>query len=194
MTTPTAPESIDMPDSAAESPQEVHVAILRKVREGRESEFESRIRQFFGAAERQPGVCGAYLIRPMAGADSHEYGILRSFRSEEEMRRFYDSDLYHQWQEAIRPLVEGEARKRQLHGLEAFFRGSKPPPQWKMAVITWIGVNPAVYIFSKVVPEVFGRLPMLAELLIVNVFVVASLTWVFMPLLTRPFRRWLQPQ
>lgn len=62
-----------------------------------------------------------------------------------------------------------------------------------MAVITWIGVNPAVYIFSRAVPGVLGELPWWAALLIVNSFVVASLPWVFMPLLTMVFRRWLQP-
>lgn len=145
-----------------------------------------------GSAQGDPGVRGAYLIRPMAGADSREYGIVRSFRSERDMQRFYDSDLYRRWQQTVGPLVEGEAHKRPLHGLEAFFREDKPP-RWKMAVTTWIGVNPAVYIFSRAVPGVLGELPWWAALLIVNSFVVASLPWVFMPLLTMVFRRWLQP-
>lgn len=180
--------------AASESPGQVHVAIVRMVRDGCEVEFESRIGGFFGASAQQPGVCGAHLIRPIAGTGSREYGILRSFRSDEDMRRFYDSDVYRQWQAAVSPLVEGEARRHQLHGLEAFFGGDEPPSQWKMALITWIGVNPAVYIFSQAVPAAFGKLPMPAELLVVNVFVVASLTWVFMPLLTRLLHRWLQPR
>ena len=96
---------------APESSHElVHVAVVRKVLRGREAEFESRIAQFFGAAEEQPGARGAYLIRPILGLDSHEYGILRSFRSREDMHRFYESDLYRQWNETIKPLVEGEPR------------------------------------------------------------------------------------
>lgn len=172
----------------------VHVAILRKVRRGREAEFESQIARFFQEAGQQPGVCGAYLIRPVAGSEAREYGILRTFQSETDMHRFYDSDLYARWQKAVRPLVEGEPQKRKLHGLEAFFRGgAAPPPAWKMAIVTWIGVNPAVYIFSNVVTTLFGELPMLVTLLLVNAFVVASLTWIFMPVLTRFFSRWLQP-
>lgn len=173
----------------------VHVAIMRKVRKGHEAEFEAKLSAFFEGAAQQTGVSGAYLIRPVSGSDSREYGILRTFESEADMRHFYNSATYIRWQDEVRPLVDGEPRKQQLHGLEAFFRGSgTPPPQWKMALITWIGVNPAVYIFSSAVPAVLGPLPMLAGLLLVNAFVVASLTWGFMPALTRIFRPWLQPR
>jgi hypothetical protein len=172
----------------------VHVAIMRIVRPGREQEFEARIQEFFREAAQQPGVCGAYLIRPFAGSDAREYGILRSFASEGDCDRFYRSDLYRRWNDAVGPLVEGGPQRRALHGMEAFFRdGESPPPAWKMALLTWVGVNPAVYIFSTAVPAVLGKMPMLAELLIVNAFVVAILTWAFMPLLTKLFRPWLQP-
>src|SRR6266567_5804757 len=177
--------------SAAEA---VHVAIMRVVRPGHEREFEALIQTFFEEAARQPGICGAYLIRPIVGSHSREYGILRSFHSQEDRDRFYASDFYRRWNEAVAPLVERDPQRRELHGLEAFFHGNAPPPpRWKMALLTWIGVNPAVYIFSKAVPAVFGDLPMLARLLIVNASVVASLTWFFMPVLTKLFRGWLRP-
>lgn len=180
--------------SASRAQRDVHVAIMRKVRPGREVEFEREIQRFFGVAEHAPGVRGAYLVRPMPGSSAQEYGILRSFGSEDDMRRFYDSDLYRRWQDTVRPLVDGEASRRQLHGMEAFFReAGAPPPSWKMAVVTWLGVNPAVYIFAFLVPLVFGSLHSVATLLVVNLFVVASLTWFFMPILTRLFRHWLQP-
>ena len=177
---------------AVERPQpSVHVAILRKVREGREAEFEAKLSTFFEGAAHESGVGGAYLIRPISGSHPREYGILRTFASEEHMRRFYDSATYTRWQNDVRPLVEGEPRKQRLHGLEAFFRDA-PPPQWKMALLTWIGVNPAVYISSAAVTAIFGTLPLLAGLLLVNALVVASLTWGFMPVLTRMFQPWLQ--
>jgi uncharacterized protein len=176
------------------APELVHVAILRVVRPGREMDFEARIREFFEEAARQPGVCGAYLIRPIAGSDAREYGILRSFRSPEERDRFYASDLYRNWNESVGPLVEGAPRREPIHGLEAFFRHVDPPPRWKMAVLTWIGVNPAVYIFSKAVPALVPQLPLVATFLVVNALVVASLTWCFMPILARIFASWLQPK
>lgn len=172
----------------------VHVAILRTVRPGRERDFEELIDGFFRDAAQQPGVCGAYLIRPFAGSNHREYGILRSFKSESDRDSFYASDLYRRWNEAVRPFVEGEPQRRELHGMEAFFHSAASSPQrWKMALLTWIGVNPAVYIFANAVPAAFGDLPPLAALLLVNAFVVASLSWVFMPVLAKLFRFWLEP-
>jgi antibiotic biosynthesis monooxygenase (ABM) superfamily enzyme len=180
--------------SSPMGPETVHVAIMRVVRSGCEREFEELIGKFFEDAVRHPGVCGAYLIRPIAGSATREYGILRTFRRTADRDRFYASDLYRRWNEAVAPLVEGSAQRRELHGLEAFFRESASPPAvWKMAVLTWIGVNPAVYIFSNTVPAVFGDLPAPAMLLLTNLFVVASLAWVFMPVLTRVFKAWLAP-
>jgi antibiotic biosynthesis monooxygenase (ABM) superfamily enzyme len=180
------------PVGACTTPDMVHVAILRMVRPGRERDFERLVQEFFNEAAQQPGVCGAYLIRPFAGVQSREYGILRSFASTEDRDRFYASDLYRKWNEAVAPFVEGPPRRQELHGMEAFFQegGSSAPPRWKMAILTWIGVNPAVYVFSNAIPALTD-LPMLLNLLVVNAFVVASLAWLLMPALTKIFAGWL---
>jgi len=178
-------------DLQPQPPDRVHVAVMRVVRRGREAEFESQLEKFFSEAARQPGVCGAYLVRPFAGSHAREYGILRSFQSERDRDHFYGSDLYRRWNDAIAPLVEGEPVRRDLHGLEAFFEGPAAPSRWKMAIVTWVGVNPAVYLSAAAVPKIFGPLPSLIELLVVNAFVVAALTWVLMPLLTRLLGPWL---
>lgn len=62
-----------------------------------------------------------------------------------------------------------------------------------MAVLTWIGVNPAVYVFDHAVRAAMGAQPELLTLLTVNLFVVASLTWLIMPLLTRVLTGWIHP-
>jgi antibiotic biosynthesis monooxygenase (ABM) superfamily enzyme len=170
----------------------VHIVILRQVRAGREAEFERQVASFFKESAGESGVCGAYLIRPIAGAGRGEYGVLRSFRSEDEMRAFYSSAVYHQWRTTVAPLVDGEPRMRRLHGMEAFFTGSAPP-RWKMAVLTWIAVNTAVYPLSALAAVHLGMLPAIVSFLLVNGLVVAALTWILMPVLTRVFHRWLLP-
>ena len=108
------------------------------------------------------------------------------------MRRFYESPLYARWQQAVQPFVDGQPQRRQLHGLEAFFRpAGASPPRWKMALLTWLGVNVAVYCCATLVPLVFGTLPAIVGFLFVNALVVASLTWALMPLLLKLFGRWL---
>jgi len=170
----------------------VHVAVVRKVRPGREAEFEAEIARFFGAAA-EAGANGAYLIRPILGTRSREYGILRAFRNREEMKRFYASDLYRQWSETSGSLVEGAPNRRELHGLDIFFQEpGKTPPRWKMAIVTYLAVTPAVYVFSRLVPALFDGLPGPVAMLVVNICVVASLTWILMPLLIKAFGRWLQ--
>jgi antibiotic biosynthesis monooxygenase (ABM) superfamily enzyme len=172
----------------------VHVAILRKVRKGHEAEFEAKLAAFLDEAEHEAGMCDSYLIRPGIGAHAPEYGVLRTFRSEADMRRFYDSTLFARWQDEVRPLVEGDGQMRELHGLEAFFQDTaSPPPLWKMALLTWVAVNPLAYLFAQAVPAILGPLPVWAGLLIVNSLVIVSLVWGLMPALTRIFRRWLQP-
>jgi len=170
----------------------IHVAVVRKVRPGREAEFEVEIGRFFGAAA-EAGAKDAYLIRPIMGTRSREYGILRAFSNRDEMDRFYASDLYRRWNETIGPLVEGAPNRRELDGLDIFFRqAGKTPPRWKMGIVTYLAVAPAVYVFSRLVSALFGRLPGLVAMLMVNICVVASLTWILMPLLVKAFRPWLQ--
>ena len=174
------------------TPRRVHVAIQRAVKPGREAEFEQAIARFFERAEDEPGSAGAYLVRPFDGSARQEYGVLRSFDSREAMERFYRSPLYQEWTETVGPLVDGEPSLRELHGLEAFFRAPSQPPAWKMALVTWLGVNPAVYLSAEAVSRTGLETPPLVELMLVNVLVVAGLTWVIMPLFTRWFRGWLE--
>lgn len=171
----------------------VHFAVTRQVRPGCEQAFEEALREFARESLRVPGTTGVHLIAPVPGTDGCEYGILRSFESEEASRAFYDSELFSNWQKQVSEMVVGEPVRRRLHGLEAFFRdtGDAPPPRWKMAVVTWMGVFPSVLLWSSLLPKVLGSLPHLAVIAIVNVFVVVTLAWGVMPLLTRIFSGWL---
>jgi antibiotic biosynthesis monooxygenase (ABM) superfamily enzyme len=171
----------------------VHVAVTRQVRPGHEESFEEALREFARESLRVPGTTGVHLIAPVPGTEGCEYGILRSFESEEASRCFYESELFSNWQEQISEMVVGAPVRRRLHGLEAFFRDTHhaPPPRWKMAVITWMGVFPSVLLLSSLLPKVLSCLPHLAVIAIVNVFVVVTLAWGVMPLLTRVFAGWL---
>ncbi|KAA5540005.1 antibiotic biosynthesis monooxygenase [Roseiconus nitratireducens] len=171
----------------------VHVAVTRKVQPGREAKFEQALREFAREPLREPGTTGVHLIAPVAGTNGCEYGILRSFESEEASRRFYDSEVFHQWQRQSSHLVTGDSVVRRLHGLEAFFRDSKhEPPRWKMAVVTWLGVYPSVLLWSSTLPQYLDGAPQLFVVAFVNVFVVVTLAWAVMPLLTTLFAGWLQ--
>lgn len=172
----------------------IHVAITRQVRPGHEEAFERALRRFIQEADRLPETRGAYVLRPL-GDDDRTYGILRSFPDDSAKEAFYASDLYRSWNVTVRDHVEGEAERRELHGLEAFFRQPTvpPPPRWKMALLTWLAVNPAVFVCSRTLPSLLGGLHPALVFLIVNAGVVCLLSWVLMPLGTRIARPWLAP-
>jgi antibiotic biosynthesis monooxygenase (ABM) superfamily enzyme len=172
-----------------------HVAITRRIKLGREAEFEAALREFAKLSLHAPGVTGVHLVGPVPGSSSNEYGIMRSFESEAASREFYALPMYAEWEERVAPMVEGAPAVRQLHGLEAFFReaGLQPPPRWKMAVVTWLGVFPTVWLWSRTIPSFLDGVHPIAVMAVVNVFVVATLAWVAMPLLTKLFAKWLRP-
>ena len=169
----------------------VHIAITRRVRPGRETEFQEALHQFFKESFERSAVLGASMIVPAPGSGAREFGILRTFRDEAERDAFYASALYHSWEERARPLTEGEPEHRVLHGLEAWFRSPGAPPLWKMAVVTFAGVYP----LTSLLPHYFGKLlgswhPLVVNA-VVTALIVALLSWVLMPVLTRLFHRWL---
>jgi antibiotic biosynthesis monooxygenase (ABM) superfamily enzyme len=174
----------------------IHIAITRRVRPGCETEFQQALHDFILASFAHSGVMGAGMFVPLAGSDSREYGVLRTFHNEQEHDEFYKSPLFKAWQERVKPLTEGEPVYRKLHGLEAWFRnpGQPNPPQWKMALVTYIGVNVVTTLLLWLLGPLIQNWPFLIRNSTFNVAVVACLTWLAMPLLTRVFRGWLQPE
>ena len=173
----------------------IHIAITRRVRPGCEAEFQQALREFFQTSFAHGGVLGASMLTPPPGSDSREFGILRTFADEKERDAFYDSPMFKAWEERARTLTEGEAVYRQLHGLEAWFRSPHgPPPKWKMAVATFIGVFPLAMILNLTIGPVIREWPFVPRNAVFNACVVALLSWVVMPVVTRLLHGWLQPE
>lgn len=167
------------------------MAITRRVRRGCEAEFQQALREFFQTSLANNGVLGVSLLIPPPGSDSREYGILRTFADEKERDGFYQSSMFKAWDEKARTLTEGEPVYRQLHGLEAWFRSPNPPPRWKMAVATFLGVFPTVMLLSLTLGPTIKSWPFILGNAVFNACVVALLTWVVMPLVTRVLHGWL---
>jgi uncharacterized protein len=172
----------------------IHVAITRRVRAGCEAEFQQALREFLQTSFAYGGVWGANMLTPPPDSDSREYGILRTFADEKERDAFYESPLFKAWDKKARTLTEGDPVYRQLHGLEAWFRSPIPPPRWKMAFATFLGVFPTAMILTLTLGPTIKSWPFLPRNAVFNACVVVLLTWVVMPLLTRLLRGWLHSQ
>lgn len=181
----------------------IHVAITRRVKAGCEAEFQSALREFLMASLAHDGVLGVHMLTPAPGGPSpghssekaSEYGILRTFADEAERDAFYRSPLYRSWLERVAPLTEGDGSRRELSGLEAWFRGTSPmPPRWKMATATLLGVYPTSVVLSLTVAELAHDWPFLLRNLAVAMSMVAVLTWLVMPHVTRVLHGWLHAE
>jgi uncharacterized protein len=172
----------------------IHIAIILRVRKSHVAEFERALADFAHRSLAEPGARGVQCLYPPPGSASMDYGILRSFAGASERDAFYGSPLFNDWLAEIGPMVEGKSSRRQLSGLEAWFRdGQEPlPPRWKMALLTW----PAVWLVSMLVravvaPALGPKLPQVLESGVVTAGVVIILTWAAMPFLVKISRPWL---
>src|SRR5438552_71131 len=173
----------------------IHIAITRRVRPGCEEEFQAALREFFQTSFAHRGVWGASMLSPAPGSDTREYGILRTFSNEQERDDFYGSPLFKTWEERARTLTEGEPVYRQLTGLEAWFRSPQgPPPRWKMAAATFLGVFPVAMILNLTLGPVIRSWPFLISSIVFNACMVTLLTWLVMPLVTRLLHIWLSKE
>ncbi|MEI9999446.1 MAG: antibiotic biosynthesis monooxygenase [Verrucomicrobiota bacterium] len=174
----------------------VHIAITRRVRKEHVGDFERALADFAQRSLAEPGARGVHCLHPPPGSGSNEYGILRSFASAKDRDAFYASPLYRQWLAQIAPWIEGEAQKRELTGLEAWFRepGLPMPPDWKMAVLTWIGVWPVSMVVPAALAPLLGsKINTILGAGVIAAGIVVLLTWAVMPILVKLAYRWLYP-
>ena len=170
----------------------IHIAITRRIKPGCEAEFQKLLQEFFKTSFAHIGVHGASMLVPPPGSSSPEFGILRTFANAQERDAFYASPMFKTWEDQIKPLTEGDPVHRELTGLEAWFRSPQnPPPRWKMAVATYLGVVPVIMSLSLTIGPVVRSWHFVLNNLVFNACVVALLTWVVMPLITRILHRGL---
>lgn len=173
----------------------ITVAVTRTVKPGSEAAFEKALQAFVRRSLETQGQLGVLVLRPAADGGSREYGILRRFASPDDLEAFYGSELYSDWEREVAHLTAGEPRCERVSGLEAWFtapgRAIVPPPRWKMALITLVGVYPIALAAPPLLLPFVAGWPTWADALARSGVMVATLTWVVMPPLARLFRPWL---
>lgn len=172
---------------------------LRTVKQGYQGSFEAALHDFIAASFHSEGQLGVHVIRPAPGTGSREYGIVRRFSSAEARDSFYASRLFHDWEEAVAPMVEGGPVRQELSGLEAWFSlpghaAARQPARWKMALVTLAGVYPVSILVPWLLHPVINALHPLLQTFLIAVGIVVTLTWVVMPVLVKILRPWLYPR
>jgi antibiotic biosynthesis monooxygenase (ABM) superfamily enzyme len=176
----------------------VHVAVTRTVKPGCEAAFEMALHEFVQRSLKLPGQMGVHIIRPARGSDSLEYGIIRRFANRYALNAFRTSPEYLEWNQFALGLTEGSGHVEELCGLESWFtlpgQPLRPLPRWKMAISTYLGVVPVIMGLSLTLGPLVRSWNFVLNNLVFNACVVALLTWVVMPLITRILHHWLHSE
>ncbi len=176
----------------------ITVSITRTVKPGCEADFERALHDFVQRSLSLPGQHGVHVLRPAPGSASREYGIVRKFSNRDALMTFRSSEEYLEWNALAAELTEGAGRSEELSGLESWFTlpnaPLRPLPRWKMALATFLGVYPTVVLLNMTLGPVIKAWPTLLGSALFNACVVAALTWLVMPVITRALHNWLHAE
>jgi antibiotic biosynthesis monooxygenase (ABM) superfamily enzyme len=191
-------EFVDGRNPARGEDQPVTAVASRRVKPGREREFEEWVSGILAAANRFPGYLGCEVLRPSEPEDD-EYRIIFRFDHASNLHAWENSEERQHWLRQSRPLLHEKEKVHVLTGLETWFTlpsrpGEPAPPRYKMAVVTWLAVFPVVAIIFTLFGQWLNLLPTLLRTLVFTVVMITLMTYVIMPRMTRLFSFWLYPE
>ena len=174
---------------------EATLVVSRRIRQGREREYEDWLRRITAMAKRFPGFRGATTLVPNEGDPNVRYNVWR-FDGKETL------DVWKNSPGRIKLVEEVEDYASQYFaeatGMETWF--SLPnmgaviaPPKWKMALVTIFGAYFVNLLEQLTLGPFFNPIPPWQNSLLYIIVLVAALTYVVMPCMSRLLRRWLYP-
>ena len=178
--------------------QPVTVIVSRKVKASHAAAFESLSAEMTKRASRFDGYISTAMFRP-ASADDPEYRIIFKFADGESLARWEDSTERQEILEQIEALLISPSERELVSGLVTWFSmPSKnpltPPPKYKMTVVSWLALYPAVTLIFWLFGPRLNELPLLLRTLVVTAVVMLLMSYVLMPRMTRIFAFWLYPR
>lgn len=126
------------------------------------------------------------------------YHIVLAFDRQSSLDHWHDSSERKLGLAAAAPFIEGELKTQALSGLGLWFQTAQPsspslpsPPKWKVAVVTWLGICPTVYLLFLAMGDGLSAWSLLPRTVLLTLAVVAVMNWVVAPRLTKLFRPWM---
>jgi antibiotic biosynthesis monooxygenase (ABM) superfamily enzyme len=178
----------------------VTVLITRSPRQANQKQFEQALSDTIDAALKFPGHLGVTVLKPQRG-ESNDYQVIVKFASEADYQRWCRSHEAAHWFGILNRLEEKPPNLEIMTGLETWFavnssasRPMIPPPRYKMAIVTWIAIFGLIIVINLILGSFLASLPMLLRSFLLTVVLVALMTYVIMPRMTRLFSGWLYPK
>ncbi|OPF63064.1 antibiotic biosynthesis monooxygenase [Hydrogenophaga sp. H7] len=177
----------------------VTVLVTRRVAPGAVAGFEAAMAGMIDAATHFPGHLGGQLVRPGEAGSGDEpllYHVVFAFDNDAHLAAWQNSPERSHWLAQVAPHTIGAQEMRRVSGLDYWFApaGSTtkaPPPRWKVAVVTWLGIFPTVLLLFLTVAPLLADWPLVPRTMVITVLVVVLMTWVVAPRLTRWLSGWL---
>lgn len=176
----------------------VTVVVSRRVKSGREADYEAWLERLIQSASSLPGYLGAKVQRPREEGPPVYTSVFR-FESVEALRAFETSELRKRALAEVTELVEADAAWSRLTGLELWFTPPAgtvvpQPSRLRMALVMIAVVYGLVLSLGQLVGLAMSGAPAPLRLLVTIVIEVLVMTYVLMPRLTRWLARWIYPK
>lgn len=180
-----------MPAAPHSLPEPVTMLVTRRIAPQRYADFLDWIHEGERMAATFEGHLGSGVLAPPPGGA--DYQILFRFADEATLERWAGSPQRQAWLQQGADLVHA-SREHRVSGLEGWF-GSGPtaPPRWKQAITIWLGFFPVSLGFTLLTSDWLGALPVFWRVLISTLMLTPVMVFVFIPLISRMLRPWLQP-
>jgi antibiotic biosynthesis monooxygenase (ABM) superfamily enzyme len=175
----------------------VTILFRRRVRPGREAEYEQWLAELQEASRNAAGYVGVETVRPAEGSPVSEYVSIVRFASYDDLRAWEASRIRDEWLARLPPsVVDGDAEIRRLDGLEFWFRppGGVPvavPSPHKMILVILPIVVAIASATGPLLRQLFGEMNPFARLVISATIQVVLMTYLIMPRVTRWLAAWL---
>jgi uncharacterized protein len=199
---PAEAEGTDMPEPEAPplpAEEPVTVVISRLVRPGMEREYEQWIHEAAQLLVDFEGSEGFTVLPPGQHHSGPEYVLVLRFHDYAAMARWKQSPARREWIAKLPDLTVDTGAWQEQTGLETWFtlpgrvQPTGPPPRWKQALLTILGLVPLLLLTDLALRPVLGDLPAYLRIPATSPLVVGAMTWLIMPTITRFSYRWLYP-
>ena len=177
------------------SRHEVVSVIRHDVKPGHAEAYERWMKEVQPVAQGFPGHQGVAIIRPAEG--SNVYTIVLHFDTLEHLRGWLESDVRNQLVANIDPHLTHRGEVEIRPGLEFWLSppGATHARPWKQFVLILAVIYPLSLTLGWVAAPLMAAVPTLAQpairLLLISATMIALMTWVIMPTLTRWVSGWL---
>jgi uncharacterized protein len=174
----------------------VTVVVTRKVKRGRESEYEDWLRRLLEESKSMKGYLGATIQKPEPG--STEYTSIFRFDTVDNLRKFEESELRSKYLREVVDYVEADAIWKKITGLEFWFSPPKgtlipQPSRFRMALVMIAVVFALVISIGQIVGIVAAEVPSYVRLFLTISIEIFLMTYVLMPRITRLLAEWIYP-